>query len=153
MSVHFISTTSNDSISQYAQNNSDKFSPESRNFGDSSDIIGIYGTSVFENWVKSGKLLRGNARPTVASGLPVDDCYEVIIPEICIGEWVGYNWPFMTSLSVPFRFLLGTDSMQFFNWHFDYANGVCRFELISNKRKLLFNQKEQSIHAIDEAQR
>ena len=103
-----------------------------------------------ENWIKSGKLLSGAARPTVASGLSVEDCYEVILPEIRIGDWVGYNWPFMTSLSVPFKLLLGTDSMQFFNWIFDYENGVCKFDLIPGKRKLLFNQQEQSIHAIDE---
>ena len=106
-----------------------------------------------ENWIQSGKLLVGDERPTVASGLPVDDCYEVILPEICIGDWVGYNWPVLTSLSAPFKFLLGTDSMRFFNWHFDYENGVCRFDIIPGKRKLLFNQKEQSIHAIDEAKR
>ena len=105
-----------------------------------------------ENWIKSGKRLEGNARPTVASGIPLDDCYEVILPEIRIGEWVGYNWPVLTSLSLNFKFLLGTDSMQFFNWHFDYENGVCKFDLIPGKRKLLFNQKEQSIHAIDEAE-
>ena len=106
-----------------------------------------------ESWVKTGKRLEGNARPTVASGLPIDDCYEVILPEISIGSWVGYNWPVLTSLSVPFKFLLGTDSMQFFDWHFDYKNGVCRFELIPGKRKLLFNQQEQSIHAIDDTER
>ena len=105
-----------------------------------------------ENWIKTGKRLEGNARPTVASGLPLDDCYEVILPEIHIGECVGYNWPVLTSLSVPFKFLLGTDSMQFFNWHFDYEKGVCRFDLIPDKRKLLFNQKEQSVHAIDYAE-
>ena len=105
-----------------------------------------------EEWIKAGKRLGGNARPTVASGQSLDDCYEVILPEIHIGEWVGYNWPVLTSLSLPFKFLLGTDSMQFFNWHFDYENGVCRFDLIPNKRKLLFNQKEQSIHAIDDAE-
>jgi hypothetical protein len=103
-----------------------------------------------ENWIKAGKRLEGDARPTVASGLPLDDCYEVILPEIHIGGWVGYNWPVLTSLSVPFKFLLGTDSMQFFNWHFDYGKRVCKFELIPSKRRLLFNKKEQSIHAIDE---
>ena len=103
-----------------------------------------------ESWIKSGKRLEGSARPTVASGLPLDDCYEVILPEIHIGSWVGYNWPVLTSLSIPFKFLLGTDSMQFFNWHFDYENGICDFDLIPNKRRLLFNEKEQSIHAIDE---
>ena len=99
-----------------------------------------------ESWVKSGKPIQ----PTVASGLLVEDCYEVILPEIRIGEWVGYNWPVMTGLSVPFKFLLGTDSMQFFNWRFDYERNVCTFDFIPGKRKLLFNQKEQSIHAIDE---
>ena len=105
-----------------------------------------------ESWIKSGKRFEGNNRPTVASGLPVDDCYEVILPEICIGNWVGYNWPVLTSLNVPFKFLLGTDSMQFFNWNFDYEKGVCSFDLIPGKRKLMFNQQEQSIHAIDETE-
>jgi hypothetical protein len=100
-----------------------------------------------EAWVKSGKPIR----PTVASGLPVDDCYEVILPEIRIGEWVGYNWPVLTSLSAPFKFLLGTDSMQFFNWVFNYEKGVCSFDFIQDKRKLLFNKTEQSIHSIDGA--
>jgi hypothetical protein len=103
-----------------------------------------------EHWIKTGKQLCGNASPTVASGLVVDDCYEIILPEIRIGDWVGYNWPAITSLSVPFKFLLGTDSLRFFNWYFDYDNNVCEFALIPGKRKLLFNQKEQSIHAIDE---
>jgi len=47
---------------------------------------------------------------------------------------------------------LGTDSMQFFNWSFDYEKGVCGFDLIPSKRKLLFNRQEQSIHAIDETE-
>jgi len=106
-----------------------------------------------ENWIRAGTPLVGADAPTVASGLPIEDCYEVILPEIRIGDWVGYNWPVLTSLSVPFKFLLGTDSMQFFNWHFDYGHGVCKFDLISGKRKLLFNQKEQSIHAIDDTEK
>ena len=104
-----------------------------------------------ENWILSGKILESDARPTVASGLTVDDCYQIILPEIRIGEWVGYNWPFITSLTIPFKFLLGTDTLRFFNWHLDYEHGVCRFDLIPDKRELLFNQKQQSIHAIDEA--
>ncbi|MCL2197428.1 MAG: hypothetical protein FWB80_00745 [Defluviitaleaceae bacterium] len=68
-----------------------------------------------KDWIRLGKLLEGDERPTAATGLPVDDCYIVTLPEICIGEWVGYNWSFMTSLSVPFKFLLGTDSMRFSN--------------------------------------
>ena len=102
-----------------------------------------------EDWIKAGRRLEGNARPTVASGLPMDDCYEIVLPEIHIGDWVGYNWPVLTSLSLPFKYLLGTDSMQFFNWTFDYENGVCKFELIPGRRKLLFNHKEQSIHAVN----
>jgi len=105
-----------------------------------------------EEWIKTGRRLEGNARPTVASGLPIDDCYEVILPEIHIGGWVGYNWPVLTSLSLSFKFLLGTDSMQFFNWNFDYENNVCRFDLIAGKCRLLFNQTEQSIHSINDAE-
>lgn len=102
-----------------------------------------------KDWIKSGKLLGGADRPTAATGLPIEDCYIVTLPEISIGEWVGYNWPFMTSLSVPFKFLLGTDSMRFFNWNFDYENDICKFELIPGKREVLFNQKEQSMHSIE----
>ena len=105
-----------------------------------------------EGWIRAGKPLVGSDAPTVASGLTVDGCYEVVLPEINIGGWVGYNWPVLTSLSAPFKFLLGTDSMQFFNWRFDYENGVCRFDLIPGKRRLLFNQKEQSIHAVDDTE-
>ena len=95
-----------------------------------------------EEWIKSGRKLEGNARPTVASGLPLDDCFEVILPEIHMGGWVGYNWPVLTSISLPFKFLLGTDSLQFFNWNFDYEKNICKFDLIPNKRRILFNQKE-----------
>jgi len=105
-----------------------------------------------KNWIMSGKRLEGNERPTVASGLVVDDCYRVILPEIQIGDWVGYNWSVLTSLSVPFKFLMGTDSMQFFNWNLDYEKNVCIFDLIPGKRKLLFDQKEQSIHSIEDTE-
>ena len=103
-----------------------------------------------KEWIKMGKLLVGDERPTVASGIHLDSCYRVVLPEIRIGDWIGYNWPVLTSPDFQFKFLLGTDSMQFFNWHFDYENGVCKFDLIPNKRKVLFNQKEQSIHAIND---
>ena len=33
---------------------------------------------------------------------------------------------------------------------FDYADGICRFDLIPGKRELLFNDKVQSVHAVDE---
>ena len=103
-----------------------------------------------EQWIRTGKLLEGGARPTVASGLPVEDCYEVILPEINIGGCVGYNWPFITSLSVSFKFLLGTDTMRYFNWEFDYEHGLCRFDLIPGMRRVLYNNSEQSIHSVDE---
>ena len=103
-----------------------------------------------ENWIKSGRRLEGTARPTMASGYPVDDCYQVILPEIRIGDCVGYNWPFITSLTAPFKSLLGTDSMRFFNWHFDYERGLCKFDLIPGRRQLIFNSQEQSIHSLDE---
>jgi len=105
------------------------------------------------NWVmKYGKPLVGTERPTVATGEPIDNCYITTLPEIQLGGYVGYNWPFIVSLNddIQFRLLLGIDSMQFFNWNFDYENGVFRFDLIKGKRKLLFNQQEQSIHAIDQ---
>ena len=102
-----------------------------------------------EEWITRGKPLCESNAPTTASGLTVERCYEVILPEIRIGDWVGYNWPFLTSLSVQFKFLLGTDSMRFFKWTFDYEDDVCRFELIPGRRKILFNQLEQVIHAVD----
>ena len=103
-----------------------------------------------DNWIRStGKLMIGDERPTLASGALVDDCYRIALPEINIGGWVGYNWPALTSLTVPFRLLFGTDSMRFFNWEFDYESGVCRFELIPGVRQLLFNANEQSIHEIE----
>jgi hypothetical protein len=102
-----------------------------------------------DDWIKTSKALKGDARPTLASNHPLDDCYQIILPEIHIGEWVGYNWPFTTSLSIPFKFLLGTDTMQFFNWTLDYKKRICTFDLIADKRQLHFNKKVQSIHAID----
>ena len=112
----------------------------------------LQGLGYDDNWIKTGKHLTGNERPTAAIGGPLNDCYIVTLPEIQLGGFVGYNWPFLVSLDdkVQFRFLLGTDTMQVFNWHFDYENGVCRFDLIPGKRKLLFNKMEQSIHAVDE---
>ena len=107
-----------------------------------------------DNWVKVGRQLTGTERPTVATGEPIENCYMITLPEIQLGGYVGYNWPFLVSLNdeIQFRLLLGTDSMQFFNWEFDYENGVCRYNLIPGKRNLLFNQKQQSIHAVDEAE-
>jgi len=110
----------------------------------------LLGLGYDENWIKSGRRLKGGETPTAATGLPIADCYEVTLPEIRIGDWVGYNWPFITSLSASFKLLLGTNSMQFFNWNFNYGMGFCEFALIPGKRKILFNNVEQSIHTIDE---
>ena len=105
-------------------------------------------------WVSKGRLLTGAERPTVATGEPIDNCYMIALPEVQLGGYVGYNWPFLVSLNddIQFKLLLGTDTMRYFNWDFDYENGVCRFDLVPGKRKMLFNQKQQSIHAIDEAE-
>ena len=115
----------------------------------------LYRLGYDNNWIKMGKELLGTERPTVATGEPINNCYIVALPEIQIGGYVGFNWPFLVSLNdkIQFRLLFGTDSMQFFNWIFDYENGVCKFELIPGKRKLLFDHKEQSIHAIDKAEK
>ena len=100
-------------------------------------------------WIKTGKLLIGDERPTVATGAFIDDCYIVSLPEITIGDYVGYNWSFLTSLSVPYRNLLGTDTMNYFNWEFNYEKNFCRYNIIPSKRTVLFNQKEQSMHSLD----
>jgi len=110
----------------------------------------LNGLGYDNDWIKAGVLLTDNDRPTVATGEPIDDCYIVSLPEINIGDYVGYNWPFLTSLSVPFRNLLGTDTMTFFKWEFDYEKGVCRYNLIQGKREVIFNQSGQSMHSIDD---
>jgi hypothetical protein len=106
-------------------------------------------------WImKTGKLLVGNHRPTVATNVPVDDCYEIVLPEVKIGIWTGQNWTFLVRLRAPeqeqFRRLFGTDSLRFFNWEFDYEQGICRYEAITGKEVLLPNQKVQSIHSLDD---
>ena len=110
----------------------------------------LNGLGYDDNWIKQSKQFEGGERPKTALGVPVDGCYRVILPEIQIGEWVGYNWPMLTCLSQQFKFLLGTDSMQFFNWHFDYEKMQCRYALVPGKRKMLFGKLEQSIHTVDE---
>ena len=112
----------------------------------------LHGLGYDDNWIKTGIPLEGDERPTVATGEPVDGCYRVALPEIHVGGYVGYNWPFLVSLNgeVQFRLLLGTDSMKFFKWEFDYERDICLFELIHGKRRLLFNHKDQAIHSIDE---
>ena len=110
----------------------------------------LYDLGYNEAWIKKGELLTGNDRPTVATGDPIDDCYIVSLPEICIGDYVGYNWPFLTSLSVKYRNLLGTDTMSYFNWDFNYGKGICRYDLIPEKRNTIFNKEQQSMHSLDD---
>ena len=115
----------------------------------------LQGLGYNDDWVKAGRQLVGAERPTVATGEPIDNCFIIALPEIQLGGYVGYNWPFLVSLNceIQFRLLLGTDSMRFFNWNFDYERGACIFDLIPGKRDLLFNQQAQSIHAIDEIEK
>lgn len=105
-----------------------------------------------DDWIRSGRLLVGDERPTVATGEPVDNCYKVVLPEVKFGIWTGRNWSFLVSLNdkVHFRPLFGTDSMQFFNWNFDYERNVCSYNALVGKRLPLFNQLEQSVHSVDE---
>jgi hypothetical protein len=115
----------------------------------------LYRTGYDFNWVlANGRALTGDECPTVASGQQVPDCYEITIPEVNIHGNVGYNWRFLVTLNAKYNFrnLFGTDSMNFFHWTFDYSekNNQCMFFVLSEKRRLLFNQKEQSIHSIDD---
>ena len=103
-----------------------------------------------DTWIQSFKKLTGSERPTVATGVPIDNCYIISLPEIQLGGCVGFNWPFLVSLddNIQYRLLFGADSMQFFNWTFNYETGKCLYEIIPSKRRLLFNGIEQSIHDI-----
>ena len=47
-----------------------------------------------EPWVRTGRQLSDDERPTVATGEQVDNCYIVALPDIQLGGYVGYNWPF-----------------------------------------------------------
>jgi len=113
------------------------------------DLVALKTLGYNAEWIiENGKLLKGGERPTVATGTPIDDCYVVALPQVKIGDWVGYNWPFTVSLSLNFKLLLGTDTMCFFNWHFNYENNICKFDLIQGMRRISFNNKEQSIHSL-----
>ena len=81
---------------------------------------------------------------------PDEYVLSAMMTEIQIGEWVGCNWPMLTCLSHQFKFLLGTDSMQFFDWYFEYGKMQCSYDLVPDKRKMLFGNLEQSIHTVDE---
>ena len=117
------------------------------------DLDRLYKLGYDINWVKqNGKLLTGKECPTVATGEAISDCYSICLPEVKIGKYTGENWHFMVSLNkkVNFRYLFGTDSMQFFNWNFDFENNVCEYNVIENKERVLFNNQRQAVFAIDE---
>ena len=103
-------------------------------------------------FIKTGKLLVGKERPTVATGEPIDNCYKFIIPEVRIGIWKGSCWSFLVSMNnnVQFKLLFGTDSMRFFNWEFDYERNVCIYNAINGKKLVIHDNIEQSIHSIDD---
>jgi hypothetical protein len=109
-------------------------------------------TGYDDAWIKKGLLLVGDERPSVATGVYVENCFKVVVPEIRIGTWVGRNWPFVVNMNegADFRLLFGTDSMQFFKWVFDYESGVFRYEAIVGKTAPIFGQQDQSIHSVDE---
>ena len=72
-----------------------------------------------EEWIKTGKRLEGDARPTVASGLPLDDCYQVILPEIHIGGW----WA-ITGLYLLAHGLLGGKSVRMIHCYDDFIKAL-----------------------------
>jgi hypothetical protein len=96
-----------------------------------------------DEWIKAGRLLVGDERPTLATGVAVEDCYEVVLPAIAVGGFTGYNWPFIVSISVEFRLLLGTDTMRMFDWAFDYTSNTCRFYPVDGKRQTLGTGEQQ----------
>ena len=107
-----------------------------------------------DDWIKrEGTQVVGKECPSTATGEVVKDCYKVIIPEIRIGSWTGINWQFLVRMNndekQQFRLLFGTDSMRFFTWYFDYANGVCDYNGIKGARYTLYNQVEQILFSID----
>jgi hypothetical protein len=105
-----------------------------------------------EDWIKTnGKLLLGEECPSVATGEAIDDCYSICLPEIRIGKYTGKNWHFIVSLNkrIQFRYLFGTDSMQFFNWTFDFENNFCEYNVIEGKERILYNKQNQSVSALD----
>ena len=106
-----------------------------------------------ENWIKeNGKLLVGDECPSVATGEAIDDCYSICLPEVRIGKYTGKNWHFIVSLNkrIHFRYLFGTDSMQFFNWNFNFEKNVCEYNAIENKERVLFNKQNQVVSALDD---
>jgi hypothetical protein len=82
-----------------------------------------------DNWIKTfGVKLPERECPILADKRRATDCYKIKLPEVKIEGVEGGNWEFMTSFSADFTLLFGTDSMRFFNWTFDYMNGMCRFQ-------------------------
>jgi hypothetical protein len=102
------------------------------------------------NWIKNhSKPQPEGERLSVASGQLIEEYCTVILPEINIHGHVAYNWPFLL-MPDESRLLLGTDTMKYFNWFFDYDTSTCEF--ILRKAVQEYNPKysgEQSIHSLD----
>jgi hypothetical protein len=98
-------------------------------------------------------LLRGSERPSTATGEVVSECYLVVIPEIRIGTWTGYNWSFLVRLNDDekrqLKLLFDTDSMRFFNWVFDFKQGICEYIGLTDVQHINFNQMKQYLNSID----
>ena len=117
------------------------------------DLKRLYKLGYDINWIReNGKLLQGVESPTVATGEAIDDCYSICLPEIRIGKYTGENWHFVVSLNkrVQFRYLFGTDSMQFFNWNFNFEKNICEYNVIEDKKRVLFNKQNQMVSALDD---
>jgi len=106
-----------------------------------------------ENWIKAnGKLLAGDECPSDETSEAIGDCYSICLPEVRIGEYTGKNWHFIVSLNkhIQFRYLFGMDSMQFFNWKWNFEKKVCEYSVIENKELVLFNKQKQVVSALDD---
>ena len=119
---------------------------------------GANSTTISRTWLEAlgydAKWVLENGKPTFptsASGAPIKDCYRITLPEISIGDWIGGNWEFTVTLNaeIDFRLLLGTDTMQFFNWHIDYGNMSCVYNFIQSKRKLLSDDGKRYMYSVE----
>jgi len=110
----------------------------------------LYTLGYDDEWIKSGQELTGDFRPTVASGVPLDGCYKIILPEIRFGVFTGRNVRFITGLKGSFKLLLGTSTLQCFNWALDYENGYCSYSKNPKLSCDLFNATDQCFYSVDE---
>jgi hypothetical protein len=110
----------------------------------------LYDLGYDDNWIRTtGKKVPEKECPLLADKRRATDCYKIKLPSIKIEGIDGGNWEFMTSFDMEFNLLFGTDSMRFFNWAFDYMNGMCRFHGIP-RLKGAQPDGEQYILSLDE---